>query len=171
MGKTTAFFDCNAPEGDIAEETKHIRKVVKTPSGLELSLTKERDNLKREINDLKKNISADNDRNDLEKRKMKEFREKIRHEKNNFDLEARDIKKKKDDLKKFKDRLKNDVSELERDKNQQESRLNELNKKIPQMENKADSLERKIKSDGYNPGVFVVCFYHGDSVGTQHVIE
>ena len=44
-GKAYAFFDCNASKEDIEEELPFIRKCVKTPNSLELSLTEDADAL------------------------------------------------------------------------------------------------------------------------------
>ena len=44
-GKAYAFFDCKASKGDIEKELPFIRKCVKTPSELELSLTEGTDAL------------------------------------------------------------------------------------------------------------------------------
>ena len=45
-GKAYAFFDCNASKKEIEAELPTIRKCVKTPSNLELSLTEGVENLK-----------------------------------------------------------------------------------------------------------------------------
>ena len=44
-GKAYAFFDCNASKEDIEEELPFIRKCVKTPNSLELSLINGADTL------------------------------------------------------------------------------------------------------------------------------
>jgi len=46
VGKAYGFFDCNASKEVIESELPTIRKIVQTPSKLELSLIEDVDNLK-----------------------------------------------------------------------------------------------------------------------------